>query len=82
MDIVDPWIDECCKLGPKEECPMSDLYRSFHDWNRDQGTPEFRIISRKSFGRKLTAKGFRNIKLKGQRARQGIYSNYRSDHYY
>ena len=82
MDIVGPWIDECCELGPDKECPMSKLYRSFHDWNRDQGVPEFRIISAKSFGRKLTAKGFENFKLNGQRARRGIYSNYRSVDYY
>lgn len=82
MDVIDPWIEECCTLGPSQECPMSALYKSFHDWNRDQGTPEFRIISRRSFGRKLTAKGFENIKIKGQRARRGIYSDYRSDRYF
>jgi len=82
MDVVDPWIDECCEVGPEKVCYMSDLYRSFHDWNRDQGVPEFRIISAKSLGRKLTAKVFENFKLKGKRARRGIYSKYRSIDYY
>lgn len=82
MDAIDPWIEECCTLGPNEECSMSDLYKSFHDWNRDQGTPEFRVISRRSFGRKLTAKGFKNVKINGKRARRGIHSNYQSDRYF
>lgn len=54
MDVVKAWIDDCCEVGPTcGPTPVRDLYRSYQEWAKDQGThPK----SAKWFGQQLTLK--------------------------
>jgi len=69
MDVVGPFLDECCTRDPAAETPAGKLYEAFSDWCRTNGD---RPMSKRDFGSRLTEKGFQRGRRKSARLWRGL----------
>ena len=72
MDLLAPWIEEFCVLDQWIKTPTRELRSNFGIYCESQEIPRSRVLSPRSFGRKLSAKGFKSIKIGRARGWQGI----------
>jgi hypothetical protein len=55
MDVLAPFIDECCTVSPSAKVPSAELYQAYLAWTQRQGT---RPVSDKAFAELLRGKDF------------------------
>lgn len=55
QDVLSQWLMECCDIGSSYKTPANILYQSFDNWCRCNG---FKVMTSKSFGRKLKEHGY------------------------
>jgi putative DNA primase/helicase len=69
MDLIGMWIDERCQLVPEAEEITAILHADYADWaRREVGFSKTTI----GFGRELTERGFKRVKVKGKRGIRGL----------
>lgn len=68
-DTLGQFLDECCMLGAEHTENASDLYRSYKAWASDGN---LRIWSKRTFGTKLSDKGFAASRTAASRRWRGI----------
>ena len=56
MDVIAQFLDEACVINPMAKARASDLYKSYTAWCEENGE---RALSQRSFGMRLTERGFR-----------------------
>lgn len=59
MDVLAAWLADCCVINKRAEAKAADLYKSYCDWCDAQGE---RPESQRSFGLRLTERGFERVK--------------------
>ena len=59
MDIIGPWVSECCVLQVNARESASKLYESYTAWCVKNGE---RAMSQRMFGARLTERGFERRK--------------------
>ena len=57
MNLLGPWIDECCRLDNRACASAKDLYASFSGWCDTNGYGE-KTMDRREFGEALAERGF------------------------
>ena len=62
MDVLAAWISDCCVVTKLAEAKAADLYASYTGWCDVQGE---RPESQRSFGLRLTERGFEQKKRTG-----------------
>jgi putative DNA primase/helicase len=76
MDLLAEWIESCCCVGPNECATVASLYQNYNSWCI---TNWVKPMERRTFGRKLSSRGFQRDKLGGQRGYRGIGLNLQQD---
>ena len=69
MDVLAAWIADCCVIHKQAEASAADLYASYFGWCGSQGE---RSESQRSFGLRLTERGFERVKRRTNWAWLGI----------
>lgn len=62
MDSFGQWLSESCDLKPSYCCMAGGLYANYREWAETNG---FHIASSRTFGQKLTERGFSKRKSNG-----------------
>jgi putative DNA primase/helicase len=70
MDPLRDFIADRCVLGPDAVARSSTLWSEYQAWAKDSG--ERWALNRKQFGEALRARGFKDRKLRGDRAWHGV----------
>lgn len=69
MDIIGEFLDDRCKVDPKEHCPVIELYASYTAWCEESGE---RPLTKRGFGLRLNDRGFQVSKLGGGKSWSGL----------
>lgn len=74
MDVLAPFLSDCCKTSPAFHDSAKELYRNYGEWADENGE---RKLSQKRFGQYLTERGFESCRItsgpdKGKREWVGI----------
>jgi putative DNA primase/helicase len=69
MDVLQQFIEDECSRDPGSRISSSELYRGYQSWCMSSG---LRTMSDRTFGKKLTAKGYESRKSNGIRYRIGL----------
>jgi phage/plasmid-associated DNA primase len=69
MDVLASWMADCCVVTKRAEASAADLYASYGHWCEAQGE---RPESQRSFGLRLTERGFERVKRRVSWAWLGI----------
>lgn len=70
MDLLSDWIEDSCEISENMKETTSILYQNFECWRMQNS--EKRYFDKRSFGRKLSEKGFIPCKVSGQRGFKGL----------
>ena len=70
MDILAPFLDDCCYRVPGERTSASELYREYQSWASKAGIQ--RPMRQRSFGMALTERDFRRRKINGRVYYEGL----------
>ncbi|QJF51096.1 hypothetical protein G3256_07950 [Roseobacter ponti] len=68
-DILDQWLEDCCKTGTGFAAKSVDLFKSWSAWANERG---HEFGSSKSFGERLREAGFQSTKVSGARGWKGV----------
>jgi putative DNA primase/helicase len=66
LDSIGNWLQDCCLLGPQYVGLANDLFTSYRDYSEDVR------MTKVTFGKKLSQRGFGPDRLADQRARRGL----------
>ncbi len=69
MDVLAEWLEACCVLRPEARTPARQLYESYASYCERSGD---KPASQRSFGGKLTERGFGEKRTETTRYRTGI----------
>jgi hypothetical protein len=69
MDLIGMWIDECCERDPAARTASAVLYCNYEQWAREQVGFS---ITHLAFGRDLTDRGFKKVKVDSDKGRRGL----------
>ncbi|MHC4474094.1 MAG: phage/plasmid primase, P4 family [Planctomycetota bacterium] len=69
MDILAPFISECCVLNPRAESAASELYQTYCDWCDQNGET---AIKQRTFGIRLSERGLAKSRTGRKRKWVGI----------
>lgn len=69
QDALSTWIDECCDIDPDARTNRTDLFKAWEEWAKRNGES---TSTARSFYEGMEKRGFRPVKVMGQRYLSGI----------
>ena len=69
MDILAPFIEDCCVLGPEYQVKSKDLYEAYKGWCGENGEKD---VSQKTFTSRLLERGDITKKRFGHQGAKGL----------
>ena len=68
MDVVAEFIEQCCVESHKAQIATRELYKAYKNWCDESGEEP---VKKKSFGRRLSERGYKSIKIGSPKQERG-----------